>query len=336
MMKRTQGYTIVEMMIALTLGMMVTAGVAAVLVSSSTLFRSSDTRAQIQSGSRFALGLLEEDVRLAGYLGCYNPHLFSSLRNMVEDPQDFNFNYTVPVTGFDANAADWTPAIESSIGEMGDHDPVPGTDVLVVRAPIGASLALAEDMPSVNAPLQLTATDKLENGTLAVVSDCNVADIFRVTGTPAGRRVVHNDSLNAENDLSKRYSAYRNTQVTPLGTISYFVSPSSSGVANARSLWRQLNGDTPEEAVEGVHDFQVEYGVDRNQDLTADQFVRASALNANSVVVAVRLSLLLRSQTNNVVAAPLTYTFNGAAATAADRHVYTPFTTTVQVRNRVK
>ncbi len=335
MMKRQHGYTLAEMMIAMTLGLMVTAGVAAVLVSSSTIFRGADTRAQIQSGSRFALGLLEEDVRMAGYLGCYNPHLFASLRNIADDAATFNYRYAVPVTGFDADGSAWKPVIETSIGAMGNHAPVAGTDVLVVRGPIGASLPLAQDMTSVSAPLVVAATDKLENGGLAVVSDCNVADVFRITGTPAEKKVLHNDSLNTVSDLSKRYQAYRNTQITPLGTMSYFVAPGSNA-ASPRSLWRQVNGDTPEEAVEGVHDFQVEYGIDVNADLAADRFVAARALQNTSVVVAVRLSLLLRSQSNNAVAAPLTYTFIGVSKTATDRHVYTPFTTTIQVRNQVK
>lgn len=335
-MKRAQGYTIVEMMIAITLGMMVTAGVAAVLVSSSTLFRSSDTRAQIQQGARFALSLLEEDVRLAGYMGCYNRHLFANLTNRVTLPDAFNHRYTVPITGFEASNDKWVPVIETSIGSKGTHPPVAGTDVLVVRAPIGASLALAEDMPSPAAPLKLERTDKLENGSLAVVSDCNVADIFRVTGDPSGSLALHTDAHNSSTELSKKYQALRNTLVTPLGTMSYFVAASGSAVAGERSLWRQVDGDTPEEAVEGVHDFQVEYGLDVNKDLAADQFVRADVLTATSSIVAVRLTMLLRSQSNNVVTTPLSYIFNGAAATAADRRVYTPFTTTIHVRNQVK
>lgn len=335
-MKRAQGYTIVEMMIAITLGMMVTAGVAAVLVSSSTLFRNSDTRAEIQQGARFALSLLEEDVRLAGYTGCYNRHIFASLTNRVKAPDAFNHRYTVPLTGFEAVGAGWAPTIEASVGQMGNHRPVAGTDVLVVRAPIGASLPLSADMPTTVNAIALTRADKLDNGTLAVISDCNIADVFRVTGKPDGNSVLHTDVLNTSTALSKPYQALRNAQVTPLGTMSYFVAPSAAGVAGERSLWRQVNGDTAEEAVEGVHDFQVEYGVGSSIDLAAQRFVRANALTPASIVVAVRLTMLLRSDTNNIVTKPLNYIFNGATTTAADRRVYTPFSTTIHVRNQVK
>lgn len=335
MMKRQQGYTLVEMMIAITLGMMVTAGVAAVLVSSSTIFRGADARAQIQAGSRFGMALMEEDVRMAGYMGCFNAHLSRRrLRNLVENPAAFNYNYTQRITGFDGGSGSWSPAIEASIGAMGSHAPVAGTDVLVVRAPVGASLPLSEAMSNANDPIVLGRTDKLEAGTLAVVSDCDFADIFRVTNNPATRRVLHADSLNSDNALTKAYSPMKNAKVTPLATISYFIAPSGSGAEGMRSLWRQVNGDTAEEAVEGVHDLQVEYGLG-NAELAATRFVGAGELDANDDVVAVRLTMLLRSQANNVVPAPANYVFNGESNEADDRRVYTPFTTTIHVRNQV-
>lgn len=337
MMQRSRGYTLVELMIAVTLGLMITAGVAAVLLSSSTIFRSADSRAQIQSGARFGMALLEEDVRMAGYMGCFNMNMFRSrMRNMSTNPTSFANNYAVRIAGFDASSATaWTPALEASIGQTGNHPPQGGTDVLVVRTPIGLSLPLSASMANTAEPIPLASVSKLEEGGLAVVSDCNYADIFRITQVPADRRILHANSLNADNTLSKAYSTTRNATLTPVATISYFVAPSASGVSGMRSLWRQQNADTAEEAVEGVHDLQIEYGVDTDGDLTPNRYVKASSLTAASAVSAVRLSMLLRSASDNVTTARSTYRFDGVSTTAADRRAYTPFTTTIYVRNQV-
>ena len=69
--------------------------------------------------------------------------------------------------------------------------------------------------------------------------------------------------------------------------------------------------------------------------LVPDRFVTADALTATMQVSAVRISMLMRSAGDNTVNVKSSYQFNGQSYDAADRRVYTPFSTTINVRNQV-
>jgi type IV pilus assembly protein PilW len=101
-MKTNQGFSMMELLVAMALGIVVVAGVGAVLVSSSTIYKSSEGRARIQEGSRFSLGVLQEDVRQSGHMGCFNydlmPRRYTSL---VLNP-GFDNEYATRVVGYNA------------------------------------------------------------------------------------------------------------------------------------------------------------------------------------------------------------------------------------------
>ncbi|MES1999425.1 MAG: PilW family protein [Pseudomonadota bacterium] len=95
-------------------------------------------------------------------------------------------------------------------------------------------------------------------------------------------------------------------------------------------------------AVDGVENLQILYGVDLNNDLSADQYVAAPG-NWNQVVSA-RVCVLVRSVNNSITTSAQTYqncagalgTASGAAAVtaAADRRLRRAFTATFNLRNR--
>lgn len=336
MMKRTQGFTLVEVMIAVSLGLVVVGGVMAVLLSSSAIYRSSDSRARAQENSRFALSVMQEDVRQSGYFGCFNMNIFAQrFTNQVRDDGAYASLHQVRIAGHEAGAAAWSPALAPGVGNTG-HAPVNGSDVLVVRLPAGKALPLNAPMVGKSTPIPLADVTGLAVGGLAVVSDCNYADLFVVTEVPADRKVVHAANFNKGADLFKAYSNYGNASVTPLSTVTYFIAAAGNGVAGNRSLWRQENELQAEEIADGVDQMQLEFGIDTaGGDLVADKFVPADAVGTASVT-AVKVSVLLRSAEANAVRSVQAYQFNGAAVTPADRRMYTPFTTTISLRNQVK
>jgi type IV pilus assembly protein PilW len=94
--------------------------------------------------------------------------------------------------------------------------------------------------------------------------------------------------------------------------------------------------------VDGVENLQVLYGIDVNNDLSADQYVAAPG-NWNQVVSA-RVCVLVRSVNNSITTSAQTYqncagalgTASGAAAVtlATDRRLRRAFTATFNLRNR--
>ena len=65
-----QGLTLIEMMIAMALGLLLIAGVGYAYIGSRQTSRQQDALSRIQEGARFAFETMGVDVRMAGYTGC--------------------------------------------------------------------------------------------------------------------------------------------------------------------------------------------------------------------------------------------------------------------------
>ena len=82
-----RGLTLVELMVALVMGMVLLAGVATVFVANKQSYRLQDSLARLQENGRFAIEFLERDIRMAGYTGCKNLVL---KKNTISDPPGSN------------------------------------------------------------------------------------------------------------------------------------------------------------------------------------------------------------------------------------------------------
>jgi prepilin-type N-terminal cleavage/methylation domain-containing protein len=65
-----RGFSLVEIMVSLVIGMLILAGILTVYLGNFTSFRLNSQMARLQEDGRFAMNLLEEDLRMAAYAGC--------------------------------------------------------------------------------------------------------------------------------------------------------------------------------------------------------------------------------------------------------------------------
>jgi prepilin-type N-terminal cleavage/methylation domain-containing protein len=72
-MSHQRGFSLVELMVALTLSLVLMAGALSVLYSSRLSYRENDRIARLQEAGRTAVELLLRDARPAGYIGCSRP-----------------------------------------------------------------------------------------------------------------------------------------------------------------------------------------------------------------------------------------------------------------------
>jgi type IV pilus assembly protein PilW len=87
--KPMKGFTLVEIMVAMTVGILVLIALSAVMINNTTSRRSGDRNATLQTNGRYAIDLLRRDVQHAGYAGStgYLPNtednlsLFENLKN---------------------------------------------------------------------------------------------------------------------------------------------------------------------------------------------------------------------------------------------------------------
>ena len=66
---KQRGFTLVELMVALLLGLVLTAALMTMLAQSQKSFNQDENFARLQDESRFALSELTNDVSMAGYIG---------------------------------------------------------------------------------------------------------------------------------------------------------------------------------------------------------------------------------------------------------------------------
>ncbi|MGK2914322.1 MAG: PilW family protein, partial [Porticoccaceae bacterium] len=64
-----QGLSLVEVMVSLTLGLILIAGVGKIYLSGKQTYRMQEAQSRLQESARFALEILTNDIRKAGFMG---------------------------------------------------------------------------------------------------------------------------------------------------------------------------------------------------------------------------------------------------------------------------
>ena len=70
MTPRTPGFSLIELMVAIVLGIIVTLGIITMFSGTQQSLSSVNGQARIQENSRYALDFMSRALRMAGYLGC--------------------------------------------------------------------------------------------------------------------------------------------------------------------------------------------------------------------------------------------------------------------------
>lgn len=328
------GLSLVELMISITLGLVLMAGVVQMFVSSKTVFSTQQSLSRIQETGRLAIEFLSKDIRMAGFYGCFRPNPSingKALQNSTLNISGLHGNFAQGIQGYQAEGS-LTAAERTYIGKTLKAS----TNVLVLRS----ASATPRIINAVNTPLTLFvhSTQSIQDGCVdglcingaAVVSDCFRARLFQVSAlSSAGNTltVSHADSWAVATDPSVSFTS---GEVLPMNTTTYFVSTGASG---APSLWQKVNGNLALEVLEGVEDVRYRYATSQNTTYRLAQAITAAEW---ADVTSVRVEVLVRSMENNVVPEAQPYTFDGVSVTLAanDRYMRQVFTATVALRSR--
>ncbi len=323
-MKKQNGLALIELMIAMLLGLILVGGVMQMFSSSRQTQRVHEATARMQESGRMALEVISRDIRMADFWGCA-----SDIQNVVNNLDGGGTGYI----DFDAGGVGGA--------EGGSGNP----DSLILRGGFNTGLNIEPPYgPQASANIKVTAGNDLEQGDIVFVSDCTNADIFQITNANPGNSgtVVHNTgnstqpgNYNAGNPgcpgnnahcLSKVYGA--DASLFRTQQISYSIGTGSEGQP---ALFR--NG---EEYLDGVEDFQVLYGEDTDDDDVANYYVAADAIVDMGLVVSIRFAVVTRSQNDFLTGGVAqNYSILGESRTAQDERIRQSYMSTVTVRNRL-
>lgn len=339
--RKQHGFTLVELMVAMTLGLFLLGGVITILTASHQTYRVNDALARMQENARYAFQVLSRDIRMAGYFGCAgnSASIVNTLNPGPPDPPGFLWNLGQALDGFEATSATaWTPPLPTPDGTI--PSPLGGRDILVIRGVDGGDTKVTHHPggnPPGSADLKVTVGSGLENDDIVLVTDCQAAAIFQITNvnTSSGMdNIVHNTgspTANTPGNYTKALGKeFTGGELIKISTRSYFIRLAESWPA----LYRKIGTKDAEELVRGVENMQIEYGEDLDGDWTADVYRTADIVANWNNVVSVRISLLMQTIENNIASGPQPYTFNGATTTPTDRRLRQAFTTVVALRNR--
>jgi len=108
-LNKQRGVSLVELMVSITIGLILIAGVLSIFMSSKVTYFANEKTARLQENGRVALDLLMHDVRSAGYMGCARAVPFTSTLNA---PTSLLWNYEIPLQGFESDGAGaWAPVL---------------------------------------------------------------------------------------------------------------------------------------------------------------------------------------------------------------------------------
>ncbi|HEY4365984.1 MAG TPA: PilW family protein [Steroidobacteraceae bacterium] len=340
--RTARGFSVVELMVAVTLSLILLGGVVTLFASSRKSYESNDHLARIQETGRFALDQIVRDIRSAGYLGCAKQAPFKNTLKTATNT--LLWDLANPAQGFQSTGTAWSPTLDSTL--------VPSaaainSDVLVLRAPDpdAQTRRVSAIMGSTSADVTITpATPAYIAGDTVMITDCNATSTLEVTGYAAGVISHKQDiaqpgsagavasSANSTEDLG--YAFQEGAQVIPVRTVIYYVRQSTDP-ANGNSLWRRLGRNAPEELVEGVDSLQIRFGVDTNADRIVDTYTTANLVTDWGNVISVQVGLLVRSLEQYGNNPDIEHDVLGVLIPAAsDNRERLVFTSTAALRNK--
>jgi type IV pilus assembly protein PilW len=334
MSTRTQrGFTLIEVMVAMAIGLVVSALVVTIFSASSSTYKAADTVGALQETGRVALDTIDRDVQMAGFRGCNSNNVESSgpLINVITAPTTFAHDLGTALQGYDYTGPGWNPVLPPAITGAAPA-PSTGSDVLVVRVAVGVPATLSAQMVSPTSDIPLFSAAGFNAGDNAFIADCNETAAFRVTAI-AGTSLRHTVGGNTNASLGRDFDV--DALVMHFETHAYYVAPSSRNPATETSLWMLSSAAAgPVEVVEDVEGLQIQYGEDTDADYVANAFRKASNVVDFTQVVALQVSLLVRGARSNEAQTVVNYVFNGRTVVPADGYTRRVYTATIQLRNR--
>lgn len=315
-----KGFTLVELMVGLTVGLLISGVAVAVFIANKQTSRVSNTMSRFQEGFRYIGQVMSRDIRMAGFAGCSR----EVAPTTVATGTTADTTFTQAIRGFENS--DPVPALVPGIQRL------PGTDVLRLQFTSATGFRLAADMgaPTDSVTLNATAAD-FSAGDIAVIADCSNSEVFRVSGVAAGPGTLtlsHAAPANATSSFARAYDAA--AEVFDLVTAYYYVTETAEATPRRVLVKRVLRGTTlvDEELAEGVEDLQIVYG-------EGGRYVTADNVGNWANVTGVRVCIITRSPDDGLATANQRYfNCNGTAVNAPDRRLRAPVFFAATLRNR--
>ena len=329
-MKRALGFSLVELMVAIAIGLVILAGVITVFVAQRQVYGTATAQASIQNAENAIAAMVAPAVRGAGFAGC---GAFSTTGSII-DSGSLAYNFSAPLFGYGANTpmtalnaanvsntGDWTPALDSSLAGLSEA----GSDMIVVGGELPGTIPVpvtnivgnSGQLSILSQPFPPPSTATVQPGMIGAISDCSKSIAFTIYSQAANSTniIIHHDQgtgtgSNKQADFAPNFPL--GSQFVLLQQEAFYVGQGPGGqsalygAAMMCGQWQSLsvlttgcskgngpnNGGTPPQPlVPGVDNMQILYGIGPGG--VTQQWVPASLVSNWAQVNAVRMGFLI-------------------------------------------
>lgn len=314
--RRQRGASLVELMIVLVLGLVITAGIYQLFSANQRAYRLQSALLEVQGNGRFVLDLMQRELRHAGFAPACQGAPMSGMAsgglalNMPESRADALF----PDGRFEA-VLGWDQPGNGSYG-AGLQDYQEGDVLLIQHAAEPVGRALDDEIAPGDVEIPLAGDEGLPSGGLLAFVERGHCEIVETTS-----------SGEVSNGFRNGFSGEATWVGQPQSDI-YYIGQDESG--NDALRRRDLIDDSVETLAAPVTDIELRF-------LEGESYVSVPFVDDWEDVTAVRVSVLLRSSEANVLESPASVRLGDLDFQAEDddRHLYQGVTTTVALRNRL-
>jgi len=323
--RKEEGFSLVEFVIASALGLLLITSLYELYISNKNNYHLQEGLSRLQENGRLAGHILNQGIRGAGYIGCSRYQDNFPLTNipaqtgMQFKPQDI-------IKGYHASGRSWTPSLPKNLSRKVKPD----TDAITVTQVVTPLASLVTDMTDTQ-HLLTTSNAKFKKNELLLISDCQHADVFKVSYASRSSRTT-TQKITTAHPLHNYYKKY--ADVGELISTSYYIRKTTRKNNEGQriySLYRINSGSRAEELIEGVQDMHIEYGVSNNDTLLI--YKKANQITDWQHVRSVRIALLLNT-VDGVNANQRQYNFNGNEIKSSDHMIHREWDTYISLRSR--
>lgn len=308
-MSSQRGFTLVELMIALTLGLLLVLGLSQVFIASKQGYRVQESSGRMQESVRFALEAIGREIRHADFWGGIEPsQIVDGLPASTSAPCNTRWhgNFARGIEGFEGAAS-------SPVSGCTVESYIPNSDVLAVR---------------------YADPNKLPTAAIIAETDNAARLFFRSLVGRTGQAFLGGDlsaAVTAVPELEGAFNYRYRSVVLSLGIPTTGPQIPTLYICDSQRRCGMTTGSNPDPLVEGVEQMQFEYGLDGNNDGIADRFSPASSITTTqgwAQVAAVRVGIILRGDEIDDFSDTTTYSLPGGAS-------YTPAAAVQKFQRRV-
>jgi type IV pilus assembly protein PilW len=340
---KQKGLSIIELLVAMAVGLILTLGISQIFASNSETMKIQNELARVQEDSRIAIELLSREIRNADYWGCAGSLSDDLMINHLNpgDPTIYGFGKGIEGRN-DVSAATATA--------LGISNVKIGTDIIIYRgsSTFNSLKPTSHNLANANLSVSNDITGTIQSGDLIAISDCGAGDIFQATPNTNANKIGHNtgngvspgnrhmgglfDGCPGNNGhcLSKLYDS--SASIMKAYTQMFYI---GYGVDGEPSLFMKRDAANGVELIENIDNLQFLYGEDTDSDGKVNVYRNSSNVAEFDNVISVRIGFVFK--TNSEIGSKKgKYTVLDKTDFAVnDKYLRRVYVQTVAIRNRI-